>query len=88
MELTYLVFVQLPALVLTYLVFVQLPALVLTYLVFVQLPALVLTYLGQAAYLIKHPENISNAFYANVPGRPVSAPCPLEIHPFEILRPK
>lgn len=30
-------------------------------------PALVLTYSGEAAYLIKHPENIGTAFYSSVP---------------------
>ncbi|KAH9324656.1 hypothetical protein KI387_004834 [Taxus chinensis] len=30
-------------------------------------PALVITYAGQAAYLIKHPEDISDAFYKSTP---------------------
>jgi KUP system potassium uptake protein len=30
-------------------------------------PSLLLTYLGQAAFLIKHPEAIGAAYYASVP---------------------
>lgn len=30
-------------------------------------PALILTYGGQAAYLIKHPNDLSTAFYSSVP---------------------
>ncbi|PHT38608.1 Potassium transporter 5 [Capsicum baccatum] len=34
---------------------------------FVTYPALILAYLGQGAYLTKHPENVSNTFYASLP---------------------
>ncbi|PHU22115.1 Potassium transporter 5 [Capsicum chinense] len=34
---------------------------------FVAYPALILAYLGQGAYLTKHPENVSNTFYASLP---------------------
>ena len=30
-------------------------------------PSLLLTYLGQASYLIKHPDQYPNAYYASVP---------------------
>ncbi|KAH7857920.1 hypothetical protein Vadar_017935 [Vaccinium darrowii] len=32
-------------------------------------PALLASYCGQAAYLVKFPENVGNAFYASIPGR-------------------
>jgi hypothetical protein len=31
-------------------------------------PSLVITYFGQAAWLIKHPDQVGNTFYASVPG--------------------
>ena len=30
-------------------------------------PSLLLTYLGQASYLIKHPDQFPNAYYSSVP---------------------
>ena len=30
-------------------------------------PVLILTYLGQAAWLIKHPDQVSSTFYASIP---------------------
>lgn len=38
---------------------------------FEQYPALLLTYLGQAAYLLAHPENVSNTFFASMPNKGV-----------------
>ena len=32
-------------------------------------PTLISTYLGQAAYLMKFPENVGNTFYKSVPGK-------------------
>ncbi|XP_058192096.1 potassium transporter 5-like [Rhododendron vialii] len=32
-------------------------------------PALLASYCGQAAYLVKFPENVGNSFYASIPGR-------------------
>lgn len=32
-------------------------------------PALIATYCGQAAYLVKFPENVGNTFYASIPGK-------------------
>ena len=40
---------------------------------FVAFPCLVLQYMGQAAYLIHHPETYSNAFWSAVP-KPVFWP--------------
>jgi K+ transporter len=31
-------------------------------------PSLVITYFGQAAWLIKHPDQVGNTFYASIPG--------------------
>lgn len=31
-------------------------------------PSLVITYFGQAAWLIKHPDEVGNTFYASIPG--------------------
>ncbi len=30
-------------------------------------PSLIITYLGQAAYLMVHPENVSTTFYSSIP---------------------
>lgn len=34
---------------------------------FVVYPSLILTYAGETAYLVKHPENIMDAYYSSVP---------------------
>ncbi|KAL3521604.1 hypothetical protein ACH5RR_019753 [Cinchona calisaya] len=40
---------------------------------FIVYPALIITYAGETAYLIKYPENITNAYYSSLP-RPVYWP--------------
>lgn len=32
-------------------------------------PSILSAYVGQAAYLMKHPENVRDTFYASIPGK-------------------